>query len=289
MQQREILVMGIINVNRESFYEGSRCSPDEFSKRMETMLNQGADIIDIGACSTRPGSTPVTEEQEWANLSQVIEEAKRLVASSGMAERVYLGGISLPRISIDTFRSGIVRQCYEKIGPFIVNDISSGEEDPRMLSTVAELHLPYIAMHKRGTPDKMQSLCDYPTGVTSELSRYFQEFYKRALQAGMKDIIIDPGFGFAKSVEQNYTLVRELKTLKEAVRDLTPEGRTPLLLAALSRKSMLWRPLGITPDQALPATVALHLQCLLNGADMIRVHDVPEGIQCRTLYHLLTS
>ena len=154
----------------------------------------------------------------------------------------------------DTFRSLIVKRSYELIGPFIVNDISFGEADPHIFSTVAELRLPYIAMHMRGTPQTMQQLCNYPQGVTKEVTNYFIERCTLAERAGIEQIIIDPGFGFAKSVEQNYQLVRDLGKIKEAVgAALGKEESNVALLAALSRKSMLWRPLGITPNEALPA------------------------------------
>ena len=288
MQQREILVMGIINVNQESFYEGSRCTAEDFYRRLSKAFEEGADIVDIGACSTRPGSTPLSPEEEWANLAAVLGKVNDYFRRSGTPREVSFKGRLLPRISIDTFRSLIVKRSYELIGPFIVNDISFGEADPHIFSTVAELKLPYIAMHMRGTPQTMQQLCNYPQGVTKEVTNYFIERCTLAERAGIEQIIIDPGFGFAKSVEQNYQLVRDLGKIKEAVgAALGKEESNVALLAALSRKSMLWRPLGITPNEALPATVAMHLQCLLNGADMIRVHDIPEGVQCRTLFHLL--
>ena len=261
-------VMGIINVNNESFYSGSRCCDiSSFSRQFNEMTAAGARIIDIGACSTRPGSTPITEEQEW----QLLEAPLRFLAECK--------GKSEVRISIDTFRSGIVRKAYDIIGNFIVNDISAGEDDPQMLPTVGELGLEYIAMHKRGTPDTMQQMCDYPHGVVQEVAEYFLAFEERAAACGISNYIMDPGFGFAKTIEQNYALFMGMQQLKEKVRKK--------LLVGISRKSMIYKPLGITPDSSLTATAALNLQALILGADILRVHDVAEALQCIKLHKLL--
>ena len=184
------LVMGIVNVNNESFYESSRvtrCS--DFLQRIDSMINSGAKIIDIGGCSTRPGSIPVSLEQEW----EYIEEPLLMLKGRD------LKGVL---ISIDTFRSDIVKRAHKVIGNFIVNDISAGEDDNLMLQTIGELGLTYIAMHKRGTPSTMVNLCDYPNGVTNEIIDYFTLFHKKAMRFGIKNYIIDPGLGFAKTIEQ---------------------------------------------------------------------------------------
>ncbi len=263
-----LAVMGIINVNNESFYSGSRCCDiSSFSRQFNEMTAAGAGIIDIGACSTRPGSTPITEEQEW----QLLEAPLKF-----LAERK---GWSDVKISIDTFRSGIVRRAYDIIGNFIVNDISAGEDDSQMLPTVGELGLEYIAMHKRGTPDTMQQMCDYPRGVVQEVAEYFLAFEERAAACGISSYIMDPGFGFAKNIEQNYALFMGMPQLKKIVRKK--------LLVGISRKSMIYRPLDITPDSSLAATAALNLQALMLGADILRVHDVEEAIQCIKLHKLL--
>ena len=275
-------VMGIINANNESFFSSSRfTAAEEIGREISNMISFGASIIDIGACSTRPGSTPVTQEQEWDYLRVALDvvEKRFLVAASPCGEPV--------KFSIDTFRSEIVRRSYDIIGKFIVNDISAGEDDPRMLPTVGELDLPYIAMHKRGTPATMQQMCDYPNGVVEEVIRYFKEFEQRASQYGITEYIMDPGFGFAKNLEQNYTLFKGMPHLVEEIMHYS--GKRRKLLVGISRKGMIWRPLGITPDEALCGTVAMNLQALMLGADIIRVHDVKEGMQCVKLWECLTS
>lgn len=319
------VVMGIINVNEESFYSASRCSSlQSFSRQLEQMLSSGAGIIDIGACSTRPGSTPITLDQEWKLLKEPLEH----VAKSGLCAAA--PGVCPPRISIDTFRSEIVRRAYDIIGDFIVNDISAGEDDPQMLPVVGRLGLEYIAMHKRGTPSTMQQLCDYPRGVVQEVAEYFLKFEKRAAECGIGNYVVDPGFGFAKSVEQNYELFMGMPQLMDIVSgDATQSDHTPAginsignisnggntgkcgsiskgssnsscsnargisssnrrrLLVGISRKSMIYKPLGITPESSLCATAALNLQALMLGADILRVHDVKEAVECVKLYQLL--
>lgn len=319
------VVMGIINVNEESFYSASRCSSlQSFSRQLEQMLSSGAGIIDIGACSTRPGSTPITLDQEWKLLKEPLEH----IAKSGLCAAA--PGVCPPRISIDTFRSEIVRRAYDTIGDFIVNDISAGEDDPQMLPVVGRLGLEYIAMHKRGTPSTMQQLCDYPRGVVQEVAEYFLKFEKRAAECGIGNYIVDPGFGFAKSVEQNYELFMGMPQLMDIVSgDATQSDHTPAginsignisnggntgkcgsisngssnsscsnargisssnrrrLLVGISRKSMIYKPLGITPESSLCATAALNLQALMLGADILRVHDVKEAVECVKLYKLL--
>ena len=266
-------VMGIINVNNESFFSGSRLTAaQEVLSRIGQMVSQGASIVDLGACSTRPGSTPVSLEQEWEYLKGVLE----LVA------RENLSGV---KISIDTFRSDIVRRAHDIVGEFIVNDISAGEDDPCMLSTVGELGLPYIAMHKRGTPSTMQQMCDYPNGVVEAVTDYFKDFEARAAACGIKEYIMDPGFGFAKNMEQNYTLFKGMPQMKSEIAGFAGVERK--LLVGISRKGMIWKPLGITPDEALAGTCAMNLQALLLGADIIRVHDVAEAVQCVKLWECL--
>lgn len=282
-QERIPLVMGILNINNESFYAGSRHTAlEEVDYAFGQMVAQGADIIDIGACSTRPGSMPVTLEQEWDYLQEPLKF---------IAQKYYSGNGSIEssgrkiRISIDTFRSEVVRRAYDIIGDFIVNDISAGEDDPYMLTTVGELSLPYIAMHKRGTPNTMQQMTDYPNGVVNAVIEYFKEFEERAAKMGIKEYIIDPGFGFAKTVEQNYELFKGIPVISAAIEQML--GKRRELLVGISRKGMIWRPLGITPDEALCGTAALNLQALLLGADILRVHDVAEAVQCLKLYQLL--
>ena len=278
-------VMGILNINNESFFEGSRHTAlEEVAEAFGQMIVQGADIIDIGACSTRPGSTPVTEQQEWEYLKEPLKLIAEKYMQNGTDKE--LSGRKI-KISIDTFRSEIVRRAYDILGDFIVNDISAGEDDQYMLSTVGELGLPYIAMHKKGTPSTMQQMCHYPNGVVNEVAYYFGEFEKRAAKHGIKEYIMDPGFGFAKNLEQNYELFNGMPQLVKKVGEIT--GKRRKILVGISRKGMIWKPLGITPDDALCGTVALNLQALLLGAEIIRVHDVAEARQCVKLWELLTK
>lgn len=283
-------VMGIININDSSFYDSSRCFTfREIEERVEQMVKEKADILDFGACSTRPGSTPASEEQEWNGIKLALEVIKeQLKSEDSPCSRLFKSRGQRNALSIDTFRSSIVERAYDFIGEFTINDISAGEDDPRMLSTAGMLKLPYIAMHKRGTPADMQNHCNYENGVTKEVIEYFKRFEFKALEHGIAEYIIDPGFGFAKSVEQNYRLLAELGELKKSLcRPRREGGRNIPLLVGLSRKSMIWRPLEITPQQALSATNALNLQALVNGADILRVHDVAMAVECLKLYRLL--
>lgn len=271
MEEKQPIVMGIININRESFYAPSRrISAEEVCNQYEMMLGEGAEMIDIGACSTRPGSTPVTLEQEWDYLKHPLKELHVRAKNSTKAGREFKN-----IISVDTFRSEIVRRVYDTIGEFAVNDISAGEADSQMLKTVAELNLPYIAMHMRGTPDTMNNLTNYPDGVVNEVVDYFKNFEEKAGAFGINDFVVDPGFGFAKTVEQNYQMMSGLKEFKKLGHKV---------LVGISRKSMIWKLLGITPADALPATCALNMVALINGADILRVHDVREAVQCIKIF-----
>ena len=272
--KREITIMGIINLTDNSFYAESRClsadgDVDESAllHKAAQMLDEGAGILDLGACSSRPGSDPVGEDEEWRRLKAALVPLRK----------------EFPRvkISVDTYFSSVVRKVHDLIGEFIVNDISAGEDDPLMLPTVGNLSLPYIAMHKRGTPSTMQSLTDYGNGddaVVKAVREYFEEFTRKAEQYGINDWIIDPGFGFAKTVEQNYSLMRNLPSLRVEERKI---------LVGISRKSMIFRPLGLTPQDVLPQTQALHMAALSLGADILRVHDVKEAAGTVALYRLL--
>lgn len=269
-RNRPIRVMGIVNITDDSFYADSRMleagavASDRLVGRVGAMLDEGADLIDIGACSTRPGSSGVGAEEEWRRLEPALQALRSVFPTLSF--------------SVDTYWSEVVRRCYDRFGPFTVNDITAGMADPAMLPLTGKLGLPYIAMHMRGMPADMQLLTDYPDGVTGAVAAYFDEFAVRAEEAGVTDWILDPGFGFAKTVEQNWTLVRELPALLRFGRPL---------LVGVSRKSMLTRPLGITPAEALPATTALHLALLQNGADILRVHDVAEAVRTVSIYRML--
>lgn len=258
-------VMGIINMTPDSFFERSRHSSALSAMRsIEQMVKDGASIIDIGACSTRPGSKSPGVDEEWIALKPILE----LLATE------------MPKLSlsIDTFRSEIVERCADTFGDIIVNDISAGEDDRNMLACVAKNRFTYIAMHKRGTPETMQQNCIY-TSLIEDIHDYFVELLKKAERADIKRVIIDPGFGFSKTVDQNYTLLAGLKRLQ-----FYYKGEEAPILAGLSRKSMIYRLLGITPEESLPATFALNLQALINGASIIRVHDVKEGDQAVRIF-----
>ena len=265
---RNIRIMGIVNVTGDSFFAGSRMLASDgrldeavFRRRVEGMLGEGADILDFGACSTRPGSESVSEEEEWSRL----EPALRIIA------------LEYPEIclSVDTFRPGIVRKVHDLVGGFIVNDISGG--CGAMWELLGELKVPYVAMHMRGTPATMSGLTDYPDGVTAAVMDFFEGIRAKAEEHGVEDWILDPGFGFAKTVEQNWQLLREMSVFQTFGRPV---------LAGLSRKSFLYKPLGITPEEALPATMAANFMALRNGADILRVHDVKEARETVRLYGL---
>ena len=228
--------MGIINLTPDSFFPDSRCSVQDAAARIARMLDDGADIIDIGAVSTRPGAGDVGTEEEWRRLSPVLP----------MLEGV--------RFSVDTTSAEIVRRVFREAGPFIVNDISAGEVDPEMLPAVAGLGLEYVAMHKRGNPRTMDSLCSYPRGVVAELAGYFQNFADRAEALGIRNWVLDPGFGFAKTEEQNLELLERLGEFKTL-------GR-PILVGIADKR--------FTHGD----TEKYHRIALQNGADILRVHDV---------------
>lgn len=253
--RRQILVMGILNLTDDSYFAPSRHNMG--------VIDSQADIIDIGAVSTRPGAADVSEAEEWRRLEPVLK------------------GFSSPKpVSIDTTRASIVERCCDALGrPIIVNDISAGEDDPLMLRTVARLGLEYVAMHKRGAPTTMQSLCDYDD-VVKDVVAYFNDFSLRAQDAGLKDWILDPGFGFAKTVDQNYELMEGLEAFQTFGKKI---------LVGISRKSFMYKALGITPADALPATQAMHMAALERGADILRVHDVEEARQTVELYRRLKS
>ena len=228
------------------------------------MVDEGVDIIDVGACSSRPGSSYPGEEEEWRRLEPVLKIIRDEYKIS---------------VSIDTFRSEIVQRAFDTIGSFIVNDIYAGEGDPGLLPLVGQLHLPYIATHMRGTPETMQEFCQYDD-VVREVSDYFIKFENKAAMYGISEWIMDPGFGFAKNLQQNYEMMKRLGEFKRP-------GH--LLLVGISRKGMIYKPLGITPENALSATSSLHLYAIMHGADILRVHDVAEAVQCVKLYELLNN
>ncbi len=255
-----IHIMGIVNLTPDSFFEGSRVQGADATARIRQMWEEGARVADLGACSTRPGSPQPSLEEEWCRLEPVLQDIAPYVTPGS--------------ISIDTYRAEIVRRSYGIIGPFLVNDVSAGTLDPQMLSTVGQLGLPYVAMHMRGTPQTMQGCTDY-SDITEDVLAYFRNFALQAADAGIREWILDPGFGFAKTLEQNYELLRGMERLLELGRPI---------LAGLSRKSMIYKALGITPLEAMPATQVLQFAALERGATWLRSHDVKEAVQTARLY-----
>ncbi|MDE7419073.1 MAG: dihydropteroate synthase [Muribaculaceae bacterium] len=256
-------IMGILNVTPDSFYSGCRAvDEDEVIARVRAIRDEGADCIDIGACSTRPGSDPIDADTELSRLLKAIS----------IVRREWHDAI----ISVDTFRASVARRCVEA-GVHIINDISGGTLDPEMFDTVVELNVPYILTHMRGTPATMSSLTQYndvAADVISELAYKIRELRQR----GVCDIIIDPGFGFAKDIEQNFQLLASLDEISKI--------GLPVLVG-ISRKSMIWKPLGITPAESLPGTIALNSYALLHGASIIRVHDVSAAVQARDILQMI--
>lgn len=247
-------VMGILNLTPDSFFPGSRTlNADEAVKRARAMLEQGADIIDIGACSTRPGSEAPTAEEELRRLEAPLEAIRR-----AFTEAI---------ISVDTFRSSVARECLERWGVDIINDISGGD-DPDMYAVVAAAGACYVMMHRRGTPADMDSCCEYETDVTTEVVKELAFRLDAARRAGLCNVIVDPGFGFAKTSEQNYELLAHLERLRVL--------ECPILVG-LSRKRMVRDAAGCDLADALIPTVAMNAAAILNGANIIRVHDVAEG------------
>ena len=259
-------VMAIVNVTPDSFYSGSRTtSTEDMVRRVERVIAEGATIIDIGGYSSRPNATEVSLEEEWERVRRGLEA----VAKVG-------GGVA---VSVDSFRAEIIRRAVEEFGEVIVNDISAGEQDAEMLGVVAKYDLPYVAMHMRGTPQTMQSMTEYEGGVVAAVVEYFTERVEEIALAGVRRdrIILDPGFGFAKSTEQNYELLRGLDKLRAL--------GYPLLVG-LSRKSMIYKPLGITPEESLSGSLALAWEALRGGSAILRVHDVAETAQILRLNNI---
>lgn len=244
-------VMGILNVTPDSFYARSRKQTEAaIIDRIETILREGASIIDVGGYSSRPDAAEVSETEEMQRLE--------------MALQTLLQHYPDVVVSVDTFRSSVARQCVEKYGVAMINDISGGELDERMFDTVAQLRVPYIMMHMRGTPQTMQQQTDYED-VTADLLKYFSQKLERLFRLGVNDVILDPGFGFSKTLTQNYELMRHLG-------DFRIFGLP--LLVGVSRKSMIYKLLETTPEESLNGTTVLHTYALLQGADILRVHDV---------------
>lgn len=259
-------VMGIINVTKDSFFSGSRYrSSYSIAKRAQQILAEGGDIIDVGACSTRPGSKPVSENEEMKRLDKALTAIRKKFPDA--------------IISVDTFRSSVAKRVVKDFNVDIINDISAGEIDPAMFKTVAELNVPYILMHMKGTPENMQQNPTYEN-VIRELILFFNEKIEKLKQHNVKDIIIDPGFGFGKTIEHNYTILKNLETFRLL--------ELPLLVG-ISRKSMIYKALGISPEKALNGTTILNTIALQKGASILRVHDVKPAVEAIKLMNIVNS
>ena len=255
-------VMAIVNVTDDSFYAQSRMASDEaIVERVREAIAEGATILDVGGYSSRPGAVDVSVEEEWQRVRRGLQ-----------AVRSVSGEVA---VSVDTFRAEVAARAIEEFGDVIINDISAGELSPQMVDVVAEAGVPYIAMHMKGSPQTMQQMTTYDEDIVSAVCRYFEEKVEHLLAKGVKQIVLDPGFGFAKSVEQNYELLAGLNRL-------CVMGYP--VLAGVSRKSMIYKTLCVTADGALTGTIALNWEALRQGATILRVHDVREAAEVIKLY-----
>ena len=248
----EPIVMGILNATPDSFYAGSRQQSEaDVVQRIETIISEGGALIDVGGYSSRPDAADVSEADEWARLEPVLSRLQR----------------DYPQVpvSVDTFRAAIARRAVEEYGVAMINDISGGSLDEGMYATIATLGVPYVLMHMRGTPQTMQQQTDYDD-VVEAVMMYFASELRTLRRLGVIDVILDPGFGFAKTLDQNYTLMRALSEFEARFEE-------PLLVG-ISRKSMIYRLLDTTPDDSLNGTTVLHTYALMHGANILRVHDV---------------
>ncbi|MDQ2177112.1 dihydropteroate synthase [Marinifilum sp. D714] len=260
------LVMGILNITPDSFYDGGNYTEEKtILNRAENILSEGADIIDIGAFSTRPGADDVSEAEECNRMAPAIKAIRN----------------EFPQaiLSIDTFRSNIAKRIVNEFGACVINDISGGTMDENMFETIGELQVPYIMMHIKGTPQTMQKN-PYYNDLIGEIKTFFEERIVKLNQYGVKDVVLDPGFGFGKTLEHNYEIIARLNEFSDL--------KFPIL-AGLSRKSMIYKYLGGTPDSSLNGSTALNMMCLENGANILRVHDVKEAVECVKLHNMIKS
>ncbi len=258
-------VMGILNLTPDSFYDGGKLTSEkDILSQAEKMLSEGATFLDLGGYSSRPGATFVSEKEELNRVVPIVQ--------------LILNEFPNTLLSIDTFRSSIAHACLEE-GAALINDISAGSIDETMFQIIAKHQVPYIMMHMRGTPENMMQNTHY-TNLTKEVAFYFSEKIAKALSNSINDVIIDPGFGFSKTIEQNFELMRELELLN--LLDV------PLLIG-ISRKSMIYKTLGTSPQEALNGTTALHSVCIEKGASILRVHDVKEAVETIKLIENLKS
>jgi len=258
-------VMGILNITPDSFYDGGRYKDTKsILIQVEAFLEQGATFIDVGAYSSRPGAAFVSEEEELKRITPVID--------------LILKSFPDCRISIDSFRSKVIQKCVEA-GAVISNDISSGKLDPLMFETIAKLKVPYIMMHMIGNPQNMQKHTEYEN-LINDIYLYFSERINRANEHGIEDLILDLGFGFSKTLEQNYKVLNQLKVFKNL--------NYPIL-SGISRKSMIYKTLESTSGEALNGTTALNMVALINGTNILRVHDVKEAMECVKLFNMYSK
>jgi dihydropteroate synthase len=258
-------VMGILNVTPDSFYAESRCRDEAaVAKRVETILSEGGAIVDLGGYSSRPDAAEVFAGEEWNRIEPALK----------MLQRDYP---EIP-VSLDTFRADIARRAVEEYGVALINDISGGNMDEHMFETVAKLNVPYVLMHMRGVPQTMQQYTGYHH-LIEDIMLYFAGKVRELRLSGVNDVIIDPGFGFSKTLDQNYELMRYLNEFSTML-------ECPLLVG-VSRKSMIYKFLDCTAEESLHGTTALHTFALLNGADMLRVHDVKVAVDAVKIVHKL--
>jgi dihydropteroate synthase len=254
-------IMGILNVTSDSFYDGGKyLDAKSVSQRVSLMVSEGADIIDIGAMSTRPGSIPIPEDLEIKRLSESIEIIRKQFPD-------------IP-VSVDTFRPSVARKIFQEFDADIINDITAGGQSEEMFDLIAELKVPYIIMHMQGDPQNMQKNPVYKD-VVDEVLLFLAEKTYRLRKAGVNDIVIDPGFGFGKTVDHNYRLLSQLNVFRAL--------ELPIL-TGLSRKSMIYRFLNTDPENALNGTTALNMFALNQGSNILRVHDVKEAVETRDLF-----
>ena len=263
------LVAGILNMSPESFHTPEKEGNGEsgLASIVRRHVCEGADILDLGGCSTRPGLPSVSEDEEMRRVRRGLEIIRQEAGYDVL-------------VSVDTFRSSVARMAVEEYGANIINDISGGLLDKDMFATVADLHVPYILMHMRGTPENMTELCSYPQGVTAGVLTELAVRVGEAELAGICDIIIDPGFGFAKTLAQNWELMSDLRLLEVLHRPI---------LVGVSRKSMITKALGIEAKDALLSSTALHAYAIDRGADILRVHDVRAAREAAEMYTLLNQ
>ena len=259
-------VMGILNITPDSFYSGSRTeAEDDICRRLHQLMDEGADMIDVGAYSTRPGADDVSEEEEMERLRRGLRVVRR----------------EFPEVpvSVDTFRASVARMAVEEEGADIVNDISGGDMDRQMFRTVARLHVPYVLMHMQGVPRSMQQAPHYDN-VRREVMVHLAERVDLLHQMGVADVVVDPGFGFGKTLDHNYELMEHLEDFHEL--------GCPLLVG-ISRKSMIYKLVGGTPQTSLNGTTVLNTVALLKGAHILRVHDVAPAVEAKKMYLKLKS